>query len=80
MMHKGIIRINPVLLLQFLDFIDGGRLIGVRYNTFTDTVDICIEHESMPEVLAGGEPPVVEPTYVTYQDAFGHKVTLRERD
>lgn len=78
-MKAGIIKVQPQIILDFLQFGDGGSIRLVEYNVHTSTVDFFIEHPEMPEVK-GSEPwPIVMPMYTTYQDPMGHRVTLREK-
>jgi hypothetical protein len=79
MANIGKIIISDTLLLQILDFNDGGIIRRVNAGRFGE-IEIEIEHPDMPEVNKGDDTPIVKPIYTTYQDALGHRVTLRKRN
>ena len=76
--HLGKLRLSCEILLKFLDFVDAS-IKDINYNAELDTIDILLEHPEMPEVEAGDRVPLVDLQYIQYEDALGHKVTLRER-
>lgn len=77
--HLGLIKINQELILSWLDYTEG-IIRGIRLDDNLRDVEVIIEHEDMPEVQELLPIPVVTPVYITYQDAFGHRVTLRDRN
>ena len=80
MEKRGIIELTPELILRFLDYNDGGRIITINHDISRDIIQISLEHPEMPEVPIGGLIPIIKPSYITYTDALGHNVTLRERN
>lgn len=83
MKRIGKILISEELLLRWLDFYGGGsiRNIGLSDSKVVGVgvIEIVIEHPDMPEVGEGDSVMVVNPLYLTTQDAMGNKVVTRER-
>jgi hypothetical protein len=42
-------------------------------------IEFTIESPEMPEVRVGETPPIIHPVYVTYQNALGHHLTMRQK-
>jgi hypothetical protein len=78
MRKLGIIKLKEDLILKWLDYTDA-TIKGVSFDIEHDTVDILLESQEMPEVKEGDIITVVTPTYITYTDAMGHNVTLRDK-
>jgi len=78
MKRLGKLRIAEELLLKWLDYGDA-TIRGASYDEGACTVDLILAHSSMPEVHEGESIPLVKPAYITYQDALGNKVTLRDK-
>jgi len=79
MKRLGKLRIAEELLLRWLDYRDAS-IRGVTYDAQAGAVDIILAHSSMPEVHEGVSIPWIHPTYITYEDALGNKVTLRDKN
>ena len=79
-MGLGRIVLDDDLILRFLDYYDGGSIREVRHNVI-GTTEIVIEHRDMPSLEKGQGYiiPIVTPTYISHEDAMGHRVTMRER-
>lgn len=75
--NKGRVFISDELILGWLQF-SGGRIIDISHSNDSETTEIVIEHEEMPETNPGEYAPIVNPSYITYQDCEGHKVAIRE--
>ncbi len=78
MKRLGKLRIAEELLLRWIDYGDAS-IRGVSYDVNAGTIDIILAHSSMPKVHEGDSIPLVTPVYITYQDALGNKVTLRNK-
>ena len=75
----GTIKVSDELILAWLDFADGGRILSVTKDGWGMT-DITIEHPDMPSIGAGDKPPLVCPRYTTTSDSMGHSVTIRDKE
>ena len=75
----GTIKIADELILAYLDFADGGRILSVTKDTW-GTIDITIEHPDMPSIGAHDKPSLVCPRYTTTSDSMGHSVTIRDKE
>ena len=78
MKHLGKIRIADEMVLKWLDYGDAA-IRGVSYDVGAGVIDLILEHTSMPETKDGDGIPIVKPMYITYQDAEGHFVVLRDK-
>ncbi len=79
--NAGMVSIPQELLLKWLDFNDGGQIKAITLSSSKlSQIDILIEHPDMPEVSECSICKDVYPVYITHQDAFGNKVTLRDRN
>ena len=79
MRKLGKLKVSREIILAFLDYPDA-IIRSASYDIETDSVDIILESLEMPRVEDGELIPEISPVYTTYQDALGHKVTLRERN
>jgi hypothetical protein len=80
MNRVGKLIVSEDLILKWLDYADGGTIRRIGLSDWENRIEITIEHPDMPEVRDGDAIQVVNPRYITTQDALGHSVTIRERN
>lgn len=79
--HIGVISVPEDEILKLLDFVDGSIIaISQKGGRFNSDIEVTIAHRDMPEVVEGDLYPPVLPAYITYQDAFGGKVRIRDKE
>lgn len=78
MVRVGRVKVASELILTFLQFGFEGTLLNVMYDPFGGSVEFLIEHPEMPEKKEGDSVAEVTLQYCTYEDGFGHKVSIRQ--
>lgn len=74
-MNVGKILISSDVLLSYFQLVEG-HIWSSKYDLEHDCVEFIIEHPEMPKQENGIEE--VSLVFTTYQDALGHKVSIRE--
>ena len=59
-MGKGIIKVTHELFEDFFDFPKGTKIIGIRENLSTRTMDFLVDSPRLPDTPEGFEAPVIE--------------------
>lgn len=75
-MKKGMITIEPQLILRWLQF-PFGELLHAEVDA-TGNLNLVISDSEMPDVEQGHIVPVVSPIFTTYQDCMCNKVAIRQ--
>ena len=75
--HLGIIRIDSVFLLEWLQF-NKGDLINSRldYSRNPPTLELIVSHPDMPALQKDGYIPTVTPNYTKHFDTKGNLVSV----
>lgn len=59
-MGKGVIKISQELFEQLFDFPEGTKVIGIKENFTTRTIDFLVESPRLETVPEGYEAPVID--------------------
>ena len=78
MKHLGRIRVSSGLILRCLDY-SNAEIRDAKYHYPSDTIELLLEGDELPEHDPRLEPELIYPNYTTYQDAQGNKVVIRNR-
>lgn len=76
-MRAGTIKIDSKILLSWLQFPDA-QILEANYDEANKILSITMADEEMPEFEGFSEPKIVMPTFVTYQDPSGNRVSIRQ--